>query len=522
MAQSPGIDRDALSTPNGRRVPDWMILTIACVAQFMVVLDVSIVNVALPSIGRDLNYSPTGLQWVVNAYVLTFAGFLLLGGRAADLFGRRRVYLFGLGLFTLASLAGGLAQNSSWLTSARAVQGIGGAILSPATLTIIVTTFSGVRLAKALGIWSAVAGAGGAAGSILGGVLTSQLSWRWVLFVNIPIGIAAAVAALLFLTEAKRKRRDAHAPKLDIGGAITVTAGLGALIYAIVGTDTHAWGSTYTLSILGVAAVLLAAFAFIQLKVASTPLVPFRIFRSRSVTGSNIVMFLTGAAFFSMWYFMSLYMQNVLGYGALKAGLAFVPMAVSIIVGAQVSSRILPRIGVRPLLLIGTGLAAVGFAWLSRIESHSSYVSHLFGPGCLIALALGVLFTPLASAATAGVEFSEAGLASGVLNTSRQMGGSVGLAALATIAIDRTHSVLAGGHGATSSAAALTSGYARAFSLASVLLLAAFVASFVVPSLRPRGTPAPNEPRPSEALVDGEEGELPARQPDSPGDIALA
>src|ERR1700722_1537707 len=268
MTDSLSTENGALSTPNGRRVPDWVILSIACVAQFMVVLDVSIVNVALPSIGRDLRYSPTGLQW---------------GGRAAALFGRRRVYLFGLAVFTTASLAGGLAQNSAWLTSARAVQGIGGAFLSPATLTIIVTTFSGVRLAKALGAWSAVAGAGGAAGSLLGGVLTAEASWRWVLFVNIPIGVAAGAAALLYLTEAKRSARGERATKLDIGGAITVTAGLGALIFAIVGTDTHAWGSSYTLSILAVAAVLLAIFAFIELKVASTPLVPFRRSEERRV-----------------------------------------------------------------------------------------------------------------------------------------------------------------------------------------------------------------------------------------------
>src|ERR1019366_8721557 len=324
------------------------------------------------------------LQWVVNAYVLTFAGFLLLGGRTADLFGRRRVYLFGLTVFTLASLAGGLAQNSAWLTTARAVQGIGGAFLSPATLTIIVTTFSGARMAKALGAWAAVAGAGGAAGVILGGVLTAEISWRWVLFVNIPIGVAATFAALFYLTEAKRHVRDENSPNLDIGGAITATAGLGALIYAIVGTDTHAWGSTYTLSILGVAAVLLAIFAFIQLKVASTPLVPFRLFRSRSVSGSNVVMFLVGAAFFSMWYFLSLYLQNVLGYGALKAGLAFLPMAISIIIGAQVSSRLLPRLGVRPLLLVGTALACGGFAWLSQIQSTSTYWTHVFGPGCVL------------------------------------------------------------------------------------------------------------------------------------------
>jgi EmrB/QacA subfamily drug resistance transporter len=515
---APGSDNGGMRTPNGRLVPDWVILTIACVAQFMVVLDVSIVNVALPSIGRDLHYSPTGLQWVVNAYVLTFAGFLLLGGRAADLFGRRRVYLFGLGLFTLASLAGGLAQNAAWLTTARAVQGIGGAFLSPATLTILVTTFSGVRLVKALGVWSAVAGAGGAAGVILGGVLTAELSWRWVLFVNIPIGIVATVAALLYLTEAKRATRDENSARLDIGGAITVTAGLGALIFAIVGTDTHPWGSAYTLTILAVAAVLLGIFAFIELKVAHTPLVPFRLFRSRSVSGSNVVMFLVGAGFFSMWYFLSLYLQNVLGYGALKAGLAFLPMAIAIIIGSQISARLLPKLGVRPLLLVGTALMAVGFAWLTQIGAQSNYWAHVFGPGCIISLAIGLLFTPLASAATTGVHFTEAGLASGVLNTARQMGGSLGLAILATIAIDHTHAILGQAHASgstTSAAAALTAGYARAFGVAAVFAVVAFAASFIVPSNGPkRQAEAPAAPN-AEASVAGAESALPTLDPAS-------
>ena len=465
-----------------RHVPDWAILAIACVAQFMVVLDVSIVNVALPSIGRELHYGPSGLQWVVNAYVLTFAGFLLLGGRSADLFGRRRVYLFGLLLFTLASLVGGLAQSSGWLTAARAAQGIGGAFLSPATLTIIVTTFSGARMAKALGTWSAVAGAGGAAGSILGGVLTAELSWRWVLFVNVPIGVAAAAAALAYLTELRRPPKDAAAARLDIAGALTVTAGLAALIYAIVNTDTHPWLSSYTLSLLGVAAVLLAAFAVIELKVARTPLVPFGLFRSRPLSGANFVMVLVGAAFFSMWYFLSLYMQNVLGYSALHAGLAFLPMAVSIIVGAQASARTLHRTGARPLLLVGTLLATVGFAWLSRIGAHSSYLSDIIGPGIIITLALGVLFTPLASAATSSVHYTEAGLASGVLNTSRQIGGSIGLAALATVAVNRSRAVLAAGHGEVTVAVAHTDGYARAFLVAALLCLAAAAGSLIVPA----------------------------------------
>ncbi|HMC40848.1 MAG TPA: MFS transporter, partial [Acidimicrobiales bacterium] len=397
--------------------PEWVTLAIACVAQFMVVLDVSIVNVALPSIGRDLHYSPTGLQWVVNAYVLTFAGFLLLGGRAADLFGRRRVYIFGLALFTGASLVGGLAQDSTWLTVARAVQGVGGAFLSPATLTIIVTTYSGPRMAKALGVWSAVAGGGGAAGSVLGGVLTAEISWRWILFVNIPIGVAAGLAAITFLSEARRDEAARAGTRLDVGGAVTVTAGLGALVYAIVGTSTHPWGSAYTLTILAVAALLLGIFAMLERRVA-VPLVPFRLFRNRSVTGANMVMLLIGAAFFSFWFFASLYMQNVLGYSALRAGMAFLPMAIIIMVAAQVSSRMLPRLGVRPLLIAGTVMAGGGFLWLAQIHADSGYWANVFGPGMLISGALGVLFTPLAAAATAEVPYTEAGLASGVLNTS--------------------------------------------------------------------------------------------------------
>ncbi len=462
-----------------RHTPDWLVLTLACVAQFMVVLDVSIVNVALPSMGRDLHYTANGLQWVVNAYVLTFAGFLLLGGRAADLFGRRRVYLFGLGLFTVASLAGGLAQNSTWLTAARAVQGIGGAFLSPATLTIIVTTFSGARVAKALGVWSAVAGAGGAAGSILGGVLTAELSWRWVLFVNIPIGVAASAVALAYLTEARQASDAGARSRLDLAGSVTVTAGLGALIYAIVGTDSHSWGSAQTLILLAVAAGLLGAFAVIERRVAATPLVPFRIFRSRSVSGANVVMFLVGGAFFAMWYFLSLYLQNVLGYGALKAGFAFFPMAVVIIIGAQASSRLLPRTGVRPLIQVGTVLAAVGFAGLAMVGAHSGYLGSVLVPGCLTSLALGVLFTPLAAAATTGVDRAEAGLASGVLNTSRQMGGSLGLAVLATIAIDRTRSLTGGHHDGLR--AALAGGYDRAFAVAAVVSVAALAASLLIP-----------------------------------------
>ncbi|HEY6791214.1 MAG TPA: MFS transporter [Trebonia sp.] len=476
-----------------RHAPDGVVLALACVAQFMVVLDVSIVNVALPSVGRDLHYSASGLQWVVNAYVLTFAGLLLFGGRAADLFGRRRAYLFGLGLFTLASLAGGLAQDSAWLTAARAAQGIGGAFLSPASLTIIVTTFSDQqRRTRAIGAWSAVAGAGGAVGAILGGVLTAELSWRWVLFVNLPIGIIAGAVAAVYLTELRRPAGAAQSgtrPRLDIGGAVTITAGLGVLVYAIIETSTRPWLSADTLAPLAVAVVLLAAFAVIEHRLATAPLVPFRLLRSRSVAGANLVMLPVGAAFFSMWYFLSLYFQDVLGYSALRAGLAFIPMALAIIAGAQASPRLLYKVGLRPLLAAAMLLAAGGFGWLAQVPAHSSYLAHVLGPGCIVALALGLLFTPLATAATTGVPVSQAGLASGVLNTSRQVGGSIGLAALATVAVDRTREYLATGHDAAS---ALTAGYDRAFTIAAILSLAGLVCSLLIRTAA-AGPPAPDQ-----------------------------
>ena len=460
---------------------DGVVLALACVAQFMVVLDVSIVTVALPSIGRDLHYTASGLQWVVNAYVLTFAGFLLFGGRAADLFGRRRSYLFGLGLFTVASLAGGVAQSPGWLTAARAVQGVGGAFLSPASLTIIVTTFTGQqRRARAIGVWSAVAGAGGAAGAILGGVLTAELSWRWVLFVNIPIGIVTTAVAAACLTEQRRPSGESGRPRIDVGGAVTITAGLGALVYAIIETSTHPWLSAPTLAGLAIAAAFLAAFAFIEHRLGTAALVPFRLLRSRAVAGANVVMLLVGAAFFSMWYFLSLYFQDVLGYGALRAGLAFIPMAIAIIAGAQASPRLLPRTGLRPLLAGGMLLAAGGFAWLAQVPAHGSYLAHVLGPGCIVALALGLLFTPLATAATTGVPVSQAGLASGVLNTSRQVGGSVGLAALATVAVAVARSALASGQ---ATAGALTAGYDRAFAIAAVLSLAGLACCLLMPAV---------------------------------------
>jgi EmrB/QacA subfamily drug resistance transporter len=456
------------------------VLAVACLAQLMVVLDVSIVNVALPSIRASLHYSPTGLQWVVNAYVLTFAGFLMLGGRAGDLIGRRRIFLGGLALFTLASLAGGLAQDAVWLTAARAVQGLGGAVLSPATLSIVMTTFTeGDARNRAIGMWSAVAGAGGAVGVILGGILTSGLSWRWVLFVNVPIGVAGLVAGRRFLPDAPGNRE----AKLDIPGAITVTGGLALLVYAIVGTDTHPWASGQTVGTLAAAAALLAAFAVIQVRSAA-PLVPFGLFRSRAVSGANLTMLAVGGAFFSFWYFLSLYVQGALGYDALTAGFAFFPMGVAIVIGAQASSRLVGRVGFRPMIVVGLAVSAAGLLWMSTVTDHSTYAAHILGAGVLVSLGFGLMFTPLAGSATTGVPGHQAGLASGLLNTSRQIGGSVGLAVLATIATSRI-AALSDGRPQAPGAAALTSGYARVFLISAFFMIAAGAATLLLPSRRP-------------------------------------
>jgi EmrB/QacA subfamily drug resistance transporter len=464
------------STSLNRHAPDWLILSIACIAQFMVVLDVSIVNVALPRMSHDLHFTITSAQWVVNAYVLTFAGFLLLGGRMADIFGRRRVYLIGITIFTLASIGAGFAQTGGEMVAVRAIQGLGGAILSPATLTIIVTTFHGPRLPKAIGAWSAVAGAGGAVGGLLGGILTGYASWRWVFFINVPFGIVAAVVASMYLRE--MRNRDAKV-KLDVTGAILVTGGLASLIYGVVNTTTpgHGWTATSTLEWFIGGAVALVAFLFWESNVASHPLVPFRIFRSRSLSAANSVMFLVGGTFFAMWYFLTFYFQFILKYDPVRTGFAFLPMAVAIVIGAQLSSRLLVRTGVRPLLFTGSALGTLGFLGISLLKVNSSYFGAILVPSFICAFAMGLLFAPLATAATAGVDRADAGLASGVLNTARQVGGSLALAILGTVAADRTAALIT--H--STSAAALVGGYQRVFQISAFITLLAFFVSFALP-----------------------------------------
>jgi EmrB/QacA subfamily drug resistance transporter len=469
-------------SPPTTRGPSWLLLAVVCVGQFMVVLDLSIVNVALPAMQRDLHFSTTALQWVVNAYALTFGGFLLLGGRAADLFGRRKIFILGLAMFSGASLICALAPNKGLLIGARAIQGLGAAVLSPATLTILTTTFrKPAERARALGIWSAMAAIGGASGALFGGILTDLLSWRWIFYINIPIGLLTIVAARAALVDTKA---EGHRPALDVLGAFTVTGGLVALVYAIAGTDAHAWGSTDTLIPLAVAVILLVAFIVVEARVASTPLVPFRLFRSREVTGANLAMLLVGGAIFAMWLFLSLYMQDVLHFTPLITGVGFLPQTAAIAVGAQVAARLVPRFGPRPPLLVGISLATVGLAWLSLISSTGNYAADVLGGSVLATLGMGLSFTPLAFAATAGVAREEAGLASGMLNTSRQVGGSVALAALATLAAARTAAVLRGQQGASLAheKVALTSGFSRVFLVSAFIALAGLLATLIIPA----------------------------------------
>ena len=467
--------------------PRWPTLVLACVAQFMVILDVSVVNVALPAIRNDLGFSATGLQWVVNAYALTFAGFLLLGGRATDLLGRRRVFIAGLWLFSLSSLVGGLAQSQGMLVGARAVQGLGGAVISPATLAIITTTFTeGSERNRALGVWGAMGGAGGAAGVLLGGMLTDLLSWQWVLFINVPIGLAVAALAPRFVAEGRDRSR---ARVFDLAGAVTVTAGLVAIVFAIVRTDVNGWGSPQTLIVLAVGLLLIAVFLLIEGRLASQPLMPLHIFRSRPLSSANAIVFLLGSAMFGMWFFVSLYLQQVLGYSPLKAGFAFLPMTLTIIVGSMVASRLVGKVGAKPLLIAGMLSLTGGLLLFAQVPADGGYVAHVLPAALLTAAGLGAAFVPVTITAMAGVEPQEAGLASGLVNTSRQVGGALGLAILATVATAHTNALAGGGQ---PSAAALTEGFQRAFEVGAGFALAgAVVAVVALPQIKRRQAPEP-------------------------------
>jgi EmrB/QacA subfamily drug resistance transporter len=446
----------------------WLILVLICFAQFMVVLDGTVVNVALPTIQKDLNLSEANLQWIVNAYTLVFGGFLLLGGRAGDLLGRKRLFLFGLVVFTSASLLDGLSTSSGMLIGARALQGLGAAFISPAALAIITTTFAeGAERAKALGVWAAIAIGGSAVGLIVGGALTQFFSWPWVFFINVPVGIAVFFLSLRFVPESKDEL--AHR-SFDVAGAVTVTGGLMTLVYAIVQAQEKGWTSAQTIGTFVLAAVLLVSFVVIELR-AKAPLVRLSIFRTRSLTAANITMFLVGAGLFAMFFFNSLYLQRVLGYGPLDAGLAFLPFTGGIILSAGFASKYAPSVGVRPIAIGGMIVTAAGMLLLTQLPVDGTYVTNVLPALVLVSLGLGCVFVPLTLIATTGLVNEDQGLASGLFNTSQQIGGALGLAILATFAASRTSSV-----SGVSTNQALVDGFHVAFLGGAIFVLGALVA----------------------------------------------
>jgi EmrB/QacA subfamily drug resistance transporter len=444
----------------------WVVLVLICVAQFMVILDATIVNVALPSIQQDLDLSEGNLQWIVNAYALVFGGFLLLGGRAGDLLGRKRVFLVGLVIFTAASLLDGLASSEGMLIGARALQGLGAALISPAALSIIATTFAeGAERAKALGVWAAIAIGGSAVGLVLGGVLTQYFSWPWIFFVNVPVGIAAFVLSLRLIPESRDEL--AHR-SYDVGGAVTVTGGLMVLVYAIVGAQASGWASAKTIGLFALAAALLTSFVAIELR-AKSPLVRLSIFRVRSLLTANVTMFLAASAIFAMFFFNTLYLQRVLGYGPLEAGLAFLPFTAGIMISAGLASQFAPRVGVRPVAAIGMVLTAGGLLLLTQLPVDGSYLADVLPAILLSSLGMGAVFMPLTLIATTGLKDSDQGLASGLFNTSQQIGGALGLAILSTLATSKMSS--AGG----SETEALVTGFHWAFGAGALIMIAALV-----------------------------------------------
>jgi EmrB/QacA subfamily drug resistance transporter len=450
----------------------WLVLVLVCIAQFMVVLDATVVNVALPSIQRDLDMSSVDLQWVVNSYTLIFGGFLLLGGRAGDLLGRKRLFLAGIVVFTVASLLNGLASSSEFLILARGLQGLGGALVSPAALSIVTTTFrEGPERTKAMGVWSGIAAGGGAVGLLLGGVLTDLFSWPWIFFVNLPVGVAAFVLSLRYIPESKDE--ESHRG-FDVAGAVSVTGGLIALVYGIVKAEEKGWLSAHTLGFGALAIGLLVAFVVIE-KRAAEPLVRLGIFLQRPIRSANLVMLIVASGLFAMFYFNSIYVQRVLGYSPIEAGLAFIPFTLGIVIGAGLSQTLVRRIGLRSVGIVGMILGTIGMLLFLRLGVDGTYVGDLLPGIALVSVGMGLTFVPVTLIATSGVDAGDAGLASGLLNTSQQVGGALGLAILSTLATDRTDGVLSAlGHAPSQadSAASLVDGFHIAF-LGGAIFLAA-------------------------------------------------
>jgi EmrB/QacA subfamily drug resistance transporter len=462
--------------------PAWLILSLVSACQFMVILDASIVNVALPSIHRDLGFTTTGLAWVVNGYLLTFAGFMLPGGRAADLFGHRRILIIGMFLFSASSLVAGLSSAPEVLVAARAAQGVGAAMLAPATLVVINTYFTEEHTrARAFGTWAASGGVGGMAGALVGGALTTGLSWRWVFLINVPIGAALIVVALTALAGTRTARRES----LDLIGAVTATLGLAALIYGIMHSADHGWTAALVIGPTVAGLLLLVVFTVVQARVATRPMMPLRLFTIRGVAVGNGMLLLFGGIAIAMWYFTSLFLQNVLGYSALHAGLGQTPAAVTFLVIARWAASLLPRTGVRPLVLAGCACLVAGFGWLAQAGAGSGYAPSVLGPTILIAVGIGLTFPTLMAAATADTPDGDAGIVGGIANTASQVGGSIGLAVLATAAGAR-----AATEADANSPAALAAGYDLVFLIAAGLGLAIAAVSVLLPRAAARRGPA--------------------------------
>jgi EmrB/QacA subfamily drug resistance transporter len=459
-------------------VPDplrWKALTVVCAAFFMTILDVSIVNVALPSIGHSLHFSRDNLQWVITAYAITFGGFLLLAGRTADLLGRRRVFLAGVVIFTVASLVCGLAWSETVLIISRAVQGFGAAVITPSALSIVMTTFEeGSERNKALGIWGALGGGGAAVGVLAGGVLTKYLGWEWIFFVNVPVGALAFLLAPRFVRESKAERETSQ----DLAGAVAVTSGLAVLVYAVSEAPKYGWESGHTIIGLVVAVALLLAFLVIETRVKD-PLMPFRIFRIQTVAGANLTGLLLGTVTFANFFLLTLYVQQVLGYSALKTGITFVATAGTAVLWAGLAQALTTKIGVKPVLAVGFLAMIAGNAWYTQIPTHGSFWSALLPGYLLIGFALPFTFIPVSIAALAGVHRDEAGLASGLINTAQQIGGAVGVAVCSSVSLTHFNHLLSK-HGQSYFPQAFTSGTAWAFWVVTGVSVAALIASLTM------------------------------------------
>jgi EmrB/QacA subfamily drug resistance transporter len=464
----------------------WSALALIVTAQFMVILDVAIVNVALPSIKSDLGFSQTSLQWVISAYAIMFGGALLLGGRLADLLGRRRMFVAGLGLFAISSFLCGIAWSEGSLITFRAVQGLGGALLAPAALSLLMTTFAeGRERNLALGIYGAASGSGAAAGVLLGGLLTSYLSWSWIFFINVPVGIAAIVLAPMLLRESRADLAHRH---LDVAGAVTITSGLMLLVYAMTRATTDGWGSSATLSLLAASAALVTAFVAVELR-SPSPLLPMRIFRSRTLSAANGAMAIIGAVAFSEFFVLTLYVQDVLHYSPVQSGVAFLGFALTVVVTSNIAQVIVGRVGVRPTLVGGLLLSALSVALLTRLPVDGQYFWDLFPAFVLGGAGMGLSFVPVTIAGLTGVDRSDAGAASGLINTSRQIGGAVGIAAVSAIAAASTTSYAHAHGGSVTSGAALDHGFQTALYTMTGLLL--FGALLVAALVRPARVSAP-------------------------------